>query len=454
MIPPYMPIELRGVRPKVSNPSLFLGVVLLAVSMAPLLSGGEAHAAMTPGETSTTPGALVHDTLPPDTTGWTHVCSNKHFACVHAEPAVAANVVEASASLDRAWDVLTGALDYPAPDPDPSTGVYDVYLRDAAGLAETHVSHRTLPSISDRASAFSIVDGRLNGCMRDLEIARQLARAIGMRLAPMTDEGSSIAEAGYIARLAVPCAMSLVDGIDSFQKNPSTALVRGGNGAALFYWWIDDAFGRIPGGMVGAMWQAAPTVTAAGADRWIGEPDGFDVLRKTFKGALMTGSTIDDLFVDFAVARALIGPIADDAHLLESQTLGDAAKIALDWDIPWPTGPRKLASPRGVGPGGSAYVRIDRKGAAPGSRLRVELEWENHARMKWIAVRLDGNGREKSRVPVGIHDRTTDGNLTLTELDDTAAVLLVGMNGGDWTPFDPEDLDWPAHGWTASIAPE
>src|SRR5204862_5554504 len=139
-----------------------------------------------------------------------------------------------------------------------------------------------------------LIDGKLGGCMRDLEIARQLARAIGMRLAPSADEGSARAEAGYLARLAVPCAMSMVDGIDAFQKNPERALVEGGNGAALFYWWIDDAFGRIPGGMVGAMWQVAPTFTAAGADRWIGEPDGFDVLRKTFKGALMTGSTIDD----------------------------------------------------------------------------------------------------------------------------------------------------------------
>ncbi len=367
---------------------------------------------------------------------------------------MAARALEASASLDRAWEVLTGALDYPAPDPDPMTGVYDLYLLDRPGLAQTFVSQRTFPSRNDRASAFSLVDGKLSGCMRDLEIARQLARAIGMRLAPSADEGSAKAEAGYLARLAVPCAMALVDGIDIFQKTSERPLVDGGNGSALFYWWLDDAFGRIPGGMIGAMWEEALTRTDAGADRWAGEPDGFDVLRKTFKGALMTGSTIDDLLVEFSVARALMGPLADDAHLLESQTLGAAAAVTYDWDIAWPSSPRKLASPRPVGPGGASYLRIDRAGAAPSSRLRIELEWENHARMKWIAVRLDASGHEKSRIPIGIHDRTTEGNLPLTELDNTAAVLLVGMNGGDWIPFDPEDKEWPAHGWTATLAQE
>jgi hypothetical protein len=432
----------------VSNPRLILALSLLIVLI------GDARAAMAPSEISKTPGALVHDTLRPDTTGWTNVCSSRHFACVHAEPAVAAQAVEAAASLDRAWDMLTGALDYPAPDPDPSTGVYDLYLFDRPDVGRTFVSQRTWPSISDRASGFSFADGRLTGCMRDLELARQLARAIGLRLAPSADEASAIEEASYLARLAVPCAMPMVDGIDAFQKNSERPLVNGGNGGALFYWWLDDAFGRIPGGMVGAIWEEAPTKTEPGSDRWAGEPDGFDVLRKTFKGALQTGSTIDDLFAEFAVARALMGPIADDAHLLESQTLGDAARVRLDWDIEWPSAPRKLLSPRAVGPGGAVFIRVDRKGAAPGARLRIELEWENHARMKWLAVRLDANGREKSRVPVGIHDRTTEGNLTLTELDDSSAVLLVGMNGGDWVPFDPEDREWQPHGWIATLAQE
>lgn len=412
-----------------------------------------ARPAQGPSEVSATPGAFVHGALRPGGAPTT-ACSSRHLACVHAEPAVAAAAPAFVASIDRAWEVLTGALDYPAPDPDPSTGAYDVYLLDRPALAETHVSQRTVPSVTDRASAFSLLDGRLAGCMRDLEVARQLARAIGLRLAPGADEGSARAEASYLARLAVPCAMALVDGVADFQREPQRPLVDGGNGAALFYWWLDDAFGRFPGGMVGAIWQAAPSRTELGADRWAGEPDGFDVLRKTFKGALMTGSTIDDLLLDFSVARALMGPVADDAHLLESRTLGAAAAVAHDWDVPWPTAPRKLACARPVGPTGSAYVRVDRAGAPPGSRLRVELEWENHARMKWVAVRLDGAGRERSRVPVGVHDRTTAASLTLTELDDSAAVLLVGTSGGDWTPFDPEDRDWPAHGWTVALAQE
>src|SRR5258706_13170124 len=113
MILPYMRIELRGLRRKVSNPPLCLAAVFLALSMAPSLTK-TGWAAMT-SEVSGTPGALVHDVLRPDTAGWTHVCSNRHPACVHADPAAAANPTEASAPPARAGDALAAAPDYPGP---------------------------------------------------------------------------------------------------------------------------------------------------------------------------------------------------------------------------------------------------------------------------------------------------------------------------------------------------
>lgn len=469
-----MPFELRGRKRGVSNPVRTLaaaGALLAVVLAAPSTPG--AMAPMTPEETSLTPGGYVYGvsrdrpSAPKDgPKAWPWACSLRHRACVHAEPALAPAVMPALASLDRSWEVLTGAMDLPEPDADPATGAYDLYLLDEPGLAETALSARTQPSFYDRASAYSLVDGRLDGCMRDLEIARQLARAIGARMAPSTDEGSARGGAGYLARLAVPCAIGMIDGVDVAQAHSERTLVATmpleaprfvrpvADGSALFWWWLDDAFGRIPGGMVAATWALTATRTPAGENRWAGEPDGWDVLRHTFKGALTTGSTLDDLLVDFAVARAQAGDLADDQHFVESTTLGAAARVAIDWDIPWPAAPRRLASPRALGPMGASYVRVSRAGAPPGSRLRVELEWENHARMRWVAVRLGPDGRERSRVLVGSHDRTTEANLSLAELDAADAVLLVGVNCGDWKPFDPDDRDWQPHGWLLTVAQE
>lgn len=442
------------------------GVLLLAALAAWPHGAYAAMGPMTPEETSATPGALVHDgPVRPEARGWPWACSLRHAACVHAEPALAGAVLDTLAAVDRAWAILTGALGFPAPDADPATGAYDLYLRDEPGLATTALGSRAVAAY-DRASAFSMVDGRLTGCRRELEVTRQLARAIGLRMAPSTDEGSALGQAGTLARLAVPCAMGMVDGADVLQAHTDRPIVGTmplespafarpyGDGAALFWWWLDDAFGHVPGGLVGASWALTATRTPAGADRWAGEPDGWDVLRHTFRGALTTGSTVDDLLVDFAVARALAGDLADEAHFPQSRSLGAAARVPWDWDVPWPKTPRRLAAPRGLGPTGSAYVRIDRAGAAPESRLRIELEWENHARMRWAAVRLDAAGREKSRVLVGSHDRTTQANLSLAELDSTSSVLLVGVNCGDWKPFDPDDRDWQPHGWLVTLAEE
>jgi hypothetical protein len=74
--------------------------------------------------------------------------------------------------------------------------------------------------------------------------------------------------------------------------------------------------------------------------------------------------------------------------------------------------------------------------------------------MRWVALKLGSDGREKARIPIASHDRTTIANLTLAELDETAQVLLVGVNCGDWQPFDPQDREWSPHAWVATLAAE
>jgi hypothetical protein len=259
----------------------------------------------------------------------------------------------------------------------------------------------------------------------------------------------------------VPCSMGTVDGVDAFQANPAHAVadaVAGDaymRGAALFFWWLDYSFGASPGAIVRALWALSATSTRLGAARWNDEPDGYDVLRTTFRNALMSESTVDDLWLDFAVARAFIGDADDGEKLPESRPLGGAGRVRLDWDVAWPDHPRRLASAEGVAPTGATYIRIDHHGAPSGARLRVEASWEEHARMRWAVVKLDEAGREKARIAVPSVDRAPDAQMSVVDLDGVARILIVGTNTGDpLYPFDPDDEIWEPHGWTLTIASE
>ncbi len=415
------------------------------------------------------PGPVVfHGPLRPKLAGASRVCSFSRPLCVTADkrtpPALPLAVLAAG---ERAWDLATGALALPPPDADLGTGAYDIYLVDKVpGASVTAIGERDPRAGFDRASAYTLLEtaSAHPGCALDAVMAREVTRAILFRVAPATDEGSARAETSYLARLMVPCALGSLDEISTFQASPEHTIVdtwqgwdptvgiEYGRGAALFFWWLDDAFGSTPGAIVRATWALSPTKSPPHGWRFTNEPDGFDVLRMTFKNALTTSSTIDDLFLDFAAARVLTGTRAD---LGETRILGDGAVAKIDWEIPWPSTPRRLASPHPLGPTGSSYVAISRDGAAKGTRLRVEASWEEHAKMRWVILKLDADGREKSRVLVPTTERATEAQTTVVELDDTAKVIIVAMNAGDFAyPFDPDDEIFEPHGWLLTIAEE
>jgi hypothetical protein len=196
-------------------------------------------------------------------------------------------------------------------------------------------------------------------------------------------------------------------------------------------------------------------MTAIGVPRWVNEPDTFDVLRSTFKGALATGGTVDDLWLDFGVARAFLGNADDGLHLPELRTLDSAARIPFDWELAWPTTPRRLLARVPVHPTGASYVMIRHAGARAGARLRVELEWEQHAFFRWAFVKLDAAGKELGRVLIPTKERATEAQMTLVDLDGVDRVMLVGVNVGDPAyAFDPDDEVWEPHGWVLTVAEE
>lgn len=447
------------------------------------------------------PGDFIVYTPRPVLPGAIRACSFRHALCVHAagggrdgrgerigahdasrrRAAAEGEVLALLAAANRAWDIATGALDLPAPDaPIASPGsadrdepaALDLYLVDGEPYAtRTVLAMRDPIGTVDRASAFALVGrGGGPGCALDASAARVLARAILFRVAPATDETSAIAESAYIASLMVPCAPPLDEGRSEFQAHPERGLaetlappsesivvdpVLAGRappaglaptpgetyaaGVSLFYDWLDDRFGAYPGATVRALWALTPTVTPEGSERWNHEPDGFDVLRTTFKNVLTTGSGLEDLWLEFAVARAFV----------------PRYPVPFAWSIDWPVEPRTLLSGVGVAPTGAAYLAIDCANRPKGARLRFEASWEEHARMRWALVRIDAAGREMGRVGVSGPDCGTSAQTTLVDLDGAARVLVVGSNGGDaLTAFDPDDYRWEPHGWTVSLAGE
>lgn len=429
-----------------------LGVRLLAVL------GASASLAFALPARAESDGFPAEPALPKGLGGPLRACSFRHPVCVQGDRG--APVLEALADAETTWDAAVGPMGLPAPDPDLSTGVYDVVLaHDAESAGITYLRERDPLGHVDRASAVSVLDATLRGCSLERAVARELFRAIAFRAAPGQDETNARAQASALVRLTVPCALGAPDGVELLQAHPERAVVSGpvrvpdaygrrwAEGAGLFYSWLDDAYGQRPGAIVRGIWALSSTRSARGQARFVGEPDGFDVLRESFKGALGSGSTLDDVFVEFSVARALTGGL-DDAP-----ELAVFAPAVLAYDLPWPTEPHRVASSAGIAPSGADYVRVSRRGAAPGTRLRVEITWEEHARMRWIAVKLDAQGRAMARIPIGSADKAVEAQLTVAELDDTSSVLLVGANVGNWTaPFDPDVGELEPHGWAVTVA--
>ncbi|MFO0677771.1 MAG: hypothetical protein U0169_14640 [Polyangiaceae bacterium] len=372
-------------------------------------------------------------------------------------------------AIEDAWDTATLAFELPPPDVDPVTGGYDVYVvYGVAGLSDTFADHDTSFGGFDRRSAYSFVDADVApGCLLETLVTTELVRAIGMRTNPAMDDGTSRATATALAKLAVPCAASLDLGESVYQSNPGKAVmddaafpdrdrsVRYARGASLFPTWLDDTFGTAPGRFVTALWALTPTKSPPTGARYISEPDVFDVMRTSMKDAISTGSTFEDVLASYAVARTFFGSADDGIHLLESRALGDRALVRRDWSVPWPTTPRRFASVESLAPTGSSLVVVDTRSAPLGARLRIEASWEEHAKMRWTAVKVDAEGRKRAAIPVAAYDKATESQATITELGGTAFVYVVGVEVGEpFVPIDPDDGAWEPHAYLLTLAEE
>jgi hypothetical protein len=352
-------------------------------------------------------------------------------------------------ALDRAWQAVVGVVGAPAPQ-GPDGQRWQVYLvgaaRDGAALAGLDARSRF-----DRGASFGLLDATLlPGCALDHAAARAVARASLLRAVPMTDVPSATAQSESIASLASPCAAIEDADRRAFQSTPERAVTDGGSsasyerGASMFYEWLDARFSAAPGALLIGSWALSPTRTAdrtSSAGRPAENPSTFDVLRVSLANALWTGSTLDDVFSAFAVARA-VPPLAPPSP-------------SAAWTIAWPVHARRLASPSPVAPTGSSTIVVDHEGAARGARLRIEAQWEDYARMRWTAVKVDAEGNALQSIPVRAPDRATHASITLEDLDGVHRVVVIGANvGSTERPFRQGRSEWEPHGWTLTLGAE
>ena len=387
-------------------------------------------------------------------------CSYRVPVCVHGDGA--REVLDGLDAAERMYEALTLALDVPAPDPDLATGKLEVYLT-ATPVADAPLGTRAFWSDIDRASAFVRVPRSLSrGCTLDTAMAEGLSLAAARRSAPAMDDATREGMARTLAQLAAGCpdGQRLAEA-QVFASHPEVSWMtgfasgEGPSGAVYnhastgFFQWLDRHYGAAPGRLMRMIWAFAPTKTPADSPRWVNEPDAFDVLGESLKDVRFTGSKLEDVLVDYAVERAFMG--RGDPRFVDAE----APAPTIDWSIPWPEKARRLLSSRPIAQHGVSYVLVDHRGAPKGSRLRLEAEWEYEARIRWVCVKLDENFRERARISVGTPERATEAQMSLANLDDTAQILLVGVNLGDPKfPYDPDEIVAEPHAWLLSLQAE
>ncbi len=108
--------------------------------------------------------------------------------------------------------------------------------------------------------------------------------------------------------------------------------------------------------------------------------------------------------------------------------------------------------PEPVYPTGASYIVVDHAGAPAAAKLRIEAQWEDYERMRWVVVKLDAAGHPIATLPVTSLDRGTQASLTVESLDAVDRLLVVAVDVGSTEhPFDPDQGEWEPHGWLLTL---
>jgi hypothetical protein len=373
---------------------------------------------------------------------------------VHPE-AISATLRHAEAALETYL-----ALGLPPPLADGWLGGderYDIYLQRGAEPVTT-VDLVPVLDTFDRASAFTVLApaGVRPGCAAASEVARHLAHAVLLGMDAGAEAGALSMAASYLASLAVPCTPVETVAIDDLQRHPERELTAGDpnrpDGAMLFPAYLDEAWGNgKPAGVITALLTVSHQRTPAGAWSWSNEPDVFDALRLAAKDR---DTSIGDMLLELAVARAFVGSRSDEGHLRDVARFGDAGRVRFEWAVPFSSLPRRLAPLRPISSTGSTYLWLDLKDAPADAGITFVAEWELPVLFQWALVKVDAEGKEVGRVGVAPVYGSTRAERTVLNLSGLAGLLIVGINQGDFdrgAPFDPDEGPFEPHAYTVTL---
>jgi hypothetical protein len=376
------------------------------------------------------------------------LCSFRRPVCVHAAPGVPTTELSgALVSLEDAYDRAVLGLGLPAPLPDGDAGgsdALDWYL--ASAEVELRVEPEALlPGRMDSAPVFC-VGGAPGGELTRRQATLCVAEALASRL----DAGE-----GAEARRALALELWWITGtktaldvqaIDDAQRHPEAALAvddparpgSAGRFALLLEMLETTRSSASPGVLSASLFSAAGSRTAPGAARFDNEPDVFDVLRHSMDEEL---PRVADLWVDFALRRALTGDREDGTRLPSLAFAGSFARSHFDWVIPFSSLPRRVLSGTPIAQSGTQLIWLELDDAPLGAVVGVRAEWEAPVAFKWRILLIDREGREVRRVDVTFQERGSSADARVLRLDGAKAIIIAGVNMGGVDlahPFDPD----------------
>jgi hypothetical protein len=389
-------------------------------------------------------------------------CAALAPVCVHASASVPpASIERTLVAAARFLHGLT-ALGLSTPLPDGPLGGdprYDLYLDAGAGLPATVPDGIGTGERWDRTSAFTVLapPSPSAGCEFDAAIARALTHAVVLRFDAGAEAGAIAALGSHLASTLVDCPFVDLAAVDDFQRAPERALFPSDperpDGSLLFARYLDDTYGTgLPGGVLLGLLAVSGQRTPARSLWYANEPDVFDALREN---ARERGKTLEDLLLDFAVARAFVGSRSDGMHLSDAARFGDMGRVRFEWSVPYGTLPRRLAPLHPIEATGSTYVWIDLRDAPADASLTFVADWEVGVLFRWALVKVDRDGAEAGRVDVAGIFGETHAERSLLGLRDLAGVLVVGVNAGSIDrshPFDPDDSPEMPRAFTVTLA--
>lgn len=391
-------------------------------------------------------------------------CAEDAPLCVSARGRESADLAPALRAGALAWRTLTGPLEFPAPDASEGSRALEIVL--AREEPDVSIERRDDHAYArlERASVRVRVNAERAGCELDEAMARAVALASLTRAAPRSTDAVARGQAAYLAQWIAPCALARTDDIDAYARAPSWPAVgppglavderarKAAHGARLFWWWLEERYARRPTELLmgllaqGGHRERAPGEKIPKGASW--KHDTMDVLRATFDAPAGQSMAYDEVLLAFAIERRLL--THDDRLRFSRVTraLASARITPHDWQIEWPSKPRRLASGNPLYPTGSSSIVVRVPAAKRAKSLRLDVEWEAHSMMRWAAIKRDGLGRALGRVDVLGPKKGTRAAATIVDLERTHDIMLVGVALGDpIRPYRASEGEPEPHAW-------